>query len=382
MPLLIRHGEAGHSFQRKNRNDEPSLIFGQLLTRQLLRMKLTTLISHSQTTLFKVLQGASQERRAPEGADVRRQSLARDWESSFTSWSDPPSDAEHKRCERVIRAIRTAVANSTKLQTRNILVFTQGSFRNRVNVRQESDVDVGVMLYDYFLAQYPKSKRNVDFGNSDANYSFIQFKNELEEALVGHFGRAAVKRGNKAFDIKASASHVEADVVPLFEFRRYWDDGSYRAGVALLPDNGSLRIENYPERLVEYWPPTPLHYENGVAKNDQTSRRFKGMVRILKKLRIELEAVGNTAATAIPGYLVECLVWNAPNWCFDRDKWEDRVQSVLRYLWQNTRDSALCDKWCEVDEIKYLFHLFQPWTRERAHAFINAAWDYVGVKPV
>jgi hypothetical protein len=308
--------------------------------------------------------------------------LNRDWENSFSSWAEPPSESEQQRCERVIRAIRTAVARSSKLQARTILVFTQGSFRNRVNVRQESDVDVGVMLYDYFLAQYPEGKKDSDFGNSSANYPFSQFKNELEEALVEYFGRAAVKRGNKAFDIKATASQVEADVAPLFEFRQYWDSGGYRAGVALLPDNSSHRIENYPERLVDYWPPTPLHYENGVAKNDETNRRFKGMVRILKKLRIELEDAGNTAAAAVPGYLLECLVWNSPNWCFDRNTWEDRVQSVLRFLWQNTKEATLCDKWCEVDNIKYLFHVLQPWTREKARAFINAAWDYVGVKPL
>lgn len=305
--------------------------------------------------------------------------MARDWESTFSSWAAPPGDSEQERCERVIRAIRTAVALSSNLQNRKILVFTQGSFRNRVNVRQESDVDVGVMLYDYFLAQYPKGKVDADFGISDASYPFSQFKNELEEALVAYFGRAAVTRGNKAFDIKATEFHVEADVVPLFEFRQYWDSGNYRAGVALLPDNGG-RIENYPERLVDYWPPTPLHYENGVAKNNQTSRRFKGMVRILKKLRIELEDAGNAAAAAVPGYLVECLVWNSPNWCFDHYLWEDRVQSVLLHLWQNTGEKSLCDKWCEVDDIKYLFHVHQPWTREKAHEFINATWDYVGVK--
>lgn len=308
--------------------------------------------------------------------------MARDWESSFSSWAAPPSDTEQERCERVIRAIRTAVARSTKLQSKKILVFTQGSFRNRVNVRQESDVDVGVMLYDYFLAQYPEGKGDKDFGNSEANYPFSRFKNELEEALVDHFGRAAVKRGNKAFDIKAKPSHVEADVVPFFEFRQYWDSGGYRAGVALVPDNGSRRIENYPERLVDYWPRTPLHYENGVAKNDQTSRRFKGMVRILKKLRIELEDSGNAAAEAVPGYLAECLVWNSPNWCFNYNSWEDRFQSVLRYLWQNTRERTLCDKWCEVDDIKYLFHVLQPWPLEKAHGFIDVIWDYVGVKPL
>lgn len=238
------------------------------------------------------------------------------------------------------------------------------------------------MLYEYFLAEYPEGMRNTDFRNSDASYTFLQFKNELEQALVEYFGRAVVKRGNKAFDIKATQAQVEADVVPLFEFRQYWNHGGYRAGVAVIPDNSARRIENYPERLVDYWPSTPLHYENGVSKNTATNRRFKGVVRILKKLRIELEDAGNAPATAVPGYLLECLVWNAPNWCFDCDTWEDRVQSVLRFLWQNTQNSTLCDKWCEVDGIKYLFHILQPWTREQSHAFINTAWDHVGVKPI
>lgn len=306
--------------------------------------------------------------------------MSRNWESTFSFWAQPPSKTEQERCERVIRAIRTAVARNPKLKDRSVLVFTQGSFRNRVNIRQDSDVDVGVMLYDYFLSEYPKGKTKADFDNTDGNYPFSQFKDELENALVDFFGRAVVTRGNKAFNIKATAAQVDADVVPLYEFRQYWENGSYRAGVALIPDNSSRRIENYPERLVDYWPLTPLHYENGVSKNDETSRRFKGMVRILKKVRVELEDAGSAAA--VPSYLVECLVWNAPNGCFDEDTWEDRVQSVLRFLWQNTREATLCDKWCEVDGIKYLFHILQPWTREQAHAFINAAWDYVGVKPL
>ncbi|MBL7252167.1 nucleotidyltransferase [Alloalcanivorax sp. C16-2] len=308
--------------------------------------------------------------------------MARDWESSFSFWAQSPSKTEQERCERVIRAITAAVNGSQKLQARKILVFTQGSFRNRVNVRKESDVDVGVMLYEYFIAQYPEGKRDTDFGNYDAGYSFSQFKDELEGALVNHFGRASVKRGNKAFDIKATQSQVEADAVPLFEFRQYWSSGDYRAGVVLFPDKGGGRIENYPERLVDYWPPTPLHYENGVSKNSATGHRYKGLVRILKKLRIELEDGGHQIATSTPGYLLECLAWNSPDWCFAHELWVDRVQSVLGFLWQQTRSKELSDHWCEVDGIKYLFHPSQPWTREQAHQLINDIWDYVGVKPL
>lgn len=87
---------------------------------------------------------------------------------------------------------------------------------------------------------------------------------------------ASDKRGNKAFNIRENSYRVEADVVPFFEYRRYWDDGRYQAGVALIPDNDWQRIVSFPERLLDYWPVTPLHYENGVTKNADTARRYKG----------------------------------------------------------------------------------------------------------
>ena len=313
--------------------------------------------------------------------NINKLAMTRDWESTFTFWSQSPSPSEQERCERTIKQIKAAIVDSAKLRTRGIKTFTQGSFRNRVNVRQDSDVDVGVMLHDYFLARYPKGKGDADFGNSSAGYSYSTFKDELEQALVARFGRAAVVRGNKALNVKAASYKVDADVVPLFEFREYGDSGFCRAGVALIPDNSIERIENYPERLMSNWPPTPLHYENGKSKNDATWRRFRGLVRILKKLRNEMDDAGNIHARAVPSYLLECLVWNVPDNYFSHYTWEERVQAALRFLWQQTKDRSLCGGWFEVDAIKYLFHGSQPWTLEQAQAFVNAAWDTVGGKP-
>ena len=186
-------------------------------------------------------------------------------------------------------------------------------------------------------------------------------------------------RGNKAFDVRENTYHVEADVAPFFEYRRYWDDGSYRCGVALRPDNGGI-VHNYPERLLENWPPTPLHYENGVSKNTATRRSYKGVTRILKRVRNEMEAAGIAAAKPVPGFLLECMVWNAPNSCFSHDTWDGDVQAVLQYVWSNTKDDARCKKWHEVNDIKFLFHSTQKWTRDQAHGVIDSAWDYVGVR--
>ena len=83
------------------------------------------------------------------------------------------SKTEEQRSENAIGAIRNAVNGSSTLKQRKIKVFTQGSYRNRVNVRQDSDVDVGVMLYyDSFLDEYPEGKTRADFGMIDGDYHY------------------------------------------------------------------------------------------------------------------------------------------------------------------------------------------------------------------
>ena len=296
--------------------------------------------------------------------------MSRDWETTFAQWARPPGKSENRRGENAITAIRNAISRSSKLRNRGLKVFPQGSYRNRVNVRQDSDVDVGVLCGE-LLTSSPA--RHVP------SYPYTQFKNELEEALVAYFRRTAVHRGNKAINLRENSYHVEADVAPFFEYRYYFKNGSYRCGVAMRPDNGGL-IYNYPERLLKSWPHTPLHYENGVSKNKTTSRSYKSVVRIVKTLRNEMEDAGMATARPIPGFLVECLVWNAPNVLFTHRTWDGDVQTVFQHIWINTKEDAKCANWCEVNGIKYLFHNTQPWSRSQAHAFIEDAWKYVGVR--
>ena len=114
-----------------------------------------------------------------------------------------------------------------------------------------------------------------------------RFKNELGAALVDHFDRATVKRGNKAFNIRENTYHVEADVVPLFEFRQYLESRDYRAGVALMTDKGR-RIENYQERLVEYWPSTPEGIELVRFARDWRPAMQRGTLAVLKTWNADL----------------------------------------------------------------------------------------------
>ena len=130
--------------------------------------------------------------------------MSRDWESVFSTWSQGPGKTEQTRAENAENQIRKAIQASEKLKNRDIKVFTQGSYRNRVNVRRDSDVDIGVVCFDTFFPEYPDDNVKAELSErfSGGTYTYILFKNELEEALVARFGRQSVSRGNKSFDIK------------------------------------------------------------------------------------------------------------------------------------------------------------------------------------
>ena len=293
--------------------------------------------------------------------------MIRNWESTFASWAKGPQATENERSQNSLRAIRKAIAKSDDLRHRDIEVFLQGSYRNRVNVRQNSDVDVGILCHETFYYELPANYSAEYFNFCPATYHYLQFKDEVETALVNHFGRPAVHRGNKAFNIKENSNRIEADVAPFFDHRRYSWNGSYRIGVELQPDRGG-RVINWPEQ----------HYNNGVSKHTDTLRRYKRVVRILKRLCIEMNDNRVSSAKSIPGFLVECLVSNVPNDYFGYDTYSAEIREVILYLSDKTNYDENCADLVEVSRLKRLFRSQQPWTRAQTHKFIHDAWNYVG----
>jgi len=291
------------------------------------------------------------------------------WEDVFSAWAQPPAKTEQERCENVEKAVRNAICSSAKLKYKNMKIFAQGSYRNNTNVKRDSDVDLGVLCYDTFFFDLPDGYTREQFKINTATYSYEEFKNDIENALVSYFGANAVKRGNKAFDIHESSYHVDSDVAPFFEHRRFSTDGNYLSGVELKPDNGG-RVINWPEQ----------HYKNGVSKNTATSRRFKSLVRIIKSLCNYMSDQGVDIAKSVPGFLLECLVWNVSNDNFGNYTYTDDVRACLAFLFNNTISDDKCSEWGEVSELKYLFKGPQRWTREQAHNFISSAWDFLGFK--
>jgi hypothetical protein len=293
----------------------------------------------------------------------------RDWESQFREWAKPPGTTEEQRIANAEKGIKDALKASDALKNRDIRVFTQGSYRNNTNVRKDSDVDIAAVCYDVFYPDYPEGTTKETFGNIDGDYAYGTFKNEVEQALVARFGHSAVERGNKAFDVHENTYRVEADVAPFFEHRRYHVGGDYLSGVELRPDSGQpVKVINWPQQ----------HYDNGVSKNMATGKRYKSMVRILKCLRKEMADNGCHEAEPIPGFLLECLIWNVPNDYFGHATYKADVRACLAFLFNNTKSDDTCSEWGEVSELKYLFRPSQKWTRQQANSFLSKAWDYIG----
>jgi len=295
------------------------------------------------------------------------------WEDRLRSWAAPPGKTEEQRCENAVNAIKNAIAASTKLKQRGVSVILQGSYRNNTNVRGESDVDIGVVCDTTFFYQLPDQMTPEQFGLIASDYQYSTFKSEVGEALTSYFGSQAVKRGNKAFDVKETSYHVEADVAPFFTHRHYAGNASFAQGVELQPDNKTPpRVINWPDQ----------HYENGVTKNNATGRRYKAMVRVLKSLRNDMRGKRVAAAEPAIGFLIECLIWNVPNPYFGAPDYYEDLRGILVFLFSATKTDEACREWREVSERKHLFGSHQRWTRQQAHDFIIAAWQHVGFKAV
>jgi len=308
--------------------------------------------------------------------------MSRDWDATLASWGAPPSATETQKCERAELAVRKAIEASARLNTKQIEVFTQGSYQNGTNVRQDSDVDVCVLYTGAWFEDFgftPGLSREA-LGNVAETYTYSSFKNDVGEAVFDYFGgREFVTRGKKAFDIHANTFRIDADVVPCFEHRRYsgtLDSHNWSTGTQLMPDNGG-KIVNWPKQ----------NYANGVAKNGRTGGNFKTVTRVFKKLRYDMIEEGDIVAESIPSYLIECLIWNVPDATLQTGTFltqyftlKEIVRNSIIFLWNATKDETACNEWGEVNELKYLFRPGQPWTRTNVHKFLFNAWNHIGFK--
>jgi hypothetical protein len=294
------------------------------------------------------------------------------WEEKLRQWSAPPSQAEKNRRDRTEQLVRDAIRKNSDLPP-TVEVFAKGSSANNTNVRLDSDVDVGVKwtatgYYDLAFGAEDVGAQALGITPASRPVDPDEFKDAVGQALLDEFGSRAVARGDKAFTVRESSIRLAADVVPCFDHTRYdGPSGRPNHGICIWPDGGG-RILNWPAQ----------NLRNGRNKNNRTSRRYKSMVRALK--RLENVMVENGESPEVHSYLIECLVWNVPDEGFGHSTYLADMRYVLAHLFNSTLTDDECHEWGEVNELKYLFRSSQRWTRTEAHEFLSLAWDHMDLE--
>lgn len=298
------------------------------------------------------------------------------WEAWLRRAAQPPSGTEDGKRDRTEQQIKDALDAYAPLAGK-YTVYAKGSYANRTNVRLNFDVDIAVEYTGYFYSDLSCSleghdQSEVGVVTSNDPYTRDDFKRDIKTALVRTYGASAVQPGRIALRIRENKTTLPADVVPSWEYRRY--DGFnlqgqpiVHVGSRVYPSDGGF-INNFPK----------IQVIEGTIKNTTTSRRYKRMVRCLKKMQTHLVDTGDLPEE-LPSYLVECLVYNVPNSRFGNDTYLEDFRSVLSFIWGETQPDGDWNEWVEVHGLHYLFRGGRSWTREQVHQLADKAWDAVGI---
>jgi hypothetical protein len=309
--------------------------------------------------------------------------MIQQWHERFSEWSKPPTEFEEKKGSTAAEMINDALRAYPPLSSHRFTVYPTGSYRNNTNVRLGSDIDIAVVLSESFFPVIPSGLDRNALELSDATYTLDDFRDDVGKALALKFGSSAVTPGDITFNVRESSRRQDADVTPFLQHRCYTgsrrSDGSwdFHEGAETRPrKDSSRRIVNWHEQ----------HYVQGVQRNIETSRRFKRITRILKRLRdhMLIESAGQeSSSVGTPSFLIECLVYNVPDSCFNRNQagYYDDVYATLSHLWVFTLNDQTCEGFVEVSRMKRLFSPGQAWTRVDAHNFIKRAYLRLGSEP-
>lgn len=302
------------------------------------------------------------------GGHAYPQLMARDWEAWLATASGPASPTEEQERDRTEARIRDAIRGSDDLPE-SVRSYAKGSYANGTNVRRDADVDVAVEWNN--SARVHTWGKTSNMTPAELGYTPVEdpmtkqdFRSLVEKALIAAFGAGPVDTTpDKCIGVAAGNSTLDADVVPCFALRRYDAPGVYHAGHRIFPKSGS-HVDNFPQQ----------NYDNGVTKNDQTSKRYKQIVRCVKRVEGELFDEG-AIPRDYPGYLIECLVYNVPNDHFGHTKRYDDMRAVLAWLWNNLRDENVYNEWTEPSDLKWLFKNRPDRIPKNAFNLVDKAWD-------
>lgn len=286
-------------------------------------------------------------------------------------WGNAPSEREETKCQNTVERVKGVIRNRFG---NDVYIYLQGSYRNRTNVKTESDVDIVIEHPSYYfpglfsLSDEEKAKYNA--ARTPAEYPFDKFKADIHSSLLSAFGSAYVKRKNKCIRIEKDAYRVNADVIPCYTFKRFSTATIVEAeGIGLKADSGDV-IDSFPKQ----------HYENGASKNLRTDGRYKGVVRVLKNVRNTFLDQRSVSEELMRSFFLECLVFNVGDTDFNYPNLYDATGQVISRVWDdmaNKPDRAR--NYVEVSDLKWLLRGSDAPTKiQNTKLFMERAWQFIG----
>ncbi len=256
--------------------------------------------------------------------------------SQLETWSHQgpiiSSKATHESIRNALKHEESPIKD--RINRGSIKVYLQGSYRNDTNIRADSDVDVIVELTTTFghnSEELPSEQEQIhEQTYNSATYTWGNLRTDIIKALTSYYGQSNVDTsGNKSIKLLPSSGRLQADIVPVINYRKYdyflgKDRYSAEEGIEFFHQTTKKAIVNYPEQ----------HLQNGASKHQNTQGQFKPVVRIMKNARNYLVDRGLLGKDKAPSYFLQNLVYNVPNSCFSSDLSES-VRSVLSYLYTN-----------------------------------------------
>lgn len=294
-------------------------------------------------------------------------------DNQLSTWTKPPFDNEEEKAEETKDRVQIAVDNYPPLKNLSPRVFAKGSYKNRTNVRHNSDIDIGIELTNLYGLNLPDGV-TIDNIHELSRYDGIpslEFKRLVGEAMRKEFGDRVDSSGNKVFKIRGSSEISDADIVPCTTHRHYFssNDRDYVQGIQLIlntPDG--IDHINYPDQ----------HYEKGKDKNVNTMLRYKSAVRILKNIN------GYVSGNSEPKFhscMIESIAFkiNPLTYLLNGD-WRELTKAICSEAWPYIQAVEPADdnnRWTQVDGIKFLFHPYQKWgyDHELAKEFIQTVYN-------
>lgn len=257
-------------------------------------------------------------------------------ELQLQTWSHQGSVTQSASTYESIRKVLNDT--SSPYYTKDFSIFLQGSYGNDTNVYKESDVDIVICLNQTYYSDTNKltedAKNNYDNQFSLAPYQYNEFKADVISWLTKAFG-SDVNLGKKAILIKANGIRRNVDVLVCAKHRRYWEssngnDHKYDEGICFWTSDGT-QIINYPEQ----------HANNCTIKHQETSKRFKPMVRVYKNMRNRMIEDGYIVVGIAPSYFIEGMLWNVPENYFS-NSYEDTFVNTFNWLLSTDKTQLSC----------------------------------------